>query len=91
MEKAGIVLTSIAASCVFWHVVVSLMIYDYLRRHGRPVRFIWLKAMTPKYASDYRKVTISETGKVGGLFYQWILSINLTLVSVIIAIVINRF
>ena len=42
--------------------------------------------MAPAYAFRYKKITRSETGKTGTLFYHWILSINLALVFAVIAV-----
>ena len=72
--------------CGIWNVVISLMVYDSLKKRGLPVSFLWLRMMAPVYAFQYKKVTKTETGSVGSLFYHWIVSINLALVFTIIAI-----
>jgi hypothetical protein len=43
--------------------------------------------MLPFYANKYKKITFEETGKVGKLFYHWLLAINTALVFAIAAII----
>ncbi len=66
-----------------WSVVTSLRIYDVLRKMNRDVSFLWLRVMIPKYAHQYKEITIKETGKPGPLYYHWIISINLALVMAV--------
>ena len=79
------VFIALCVACAFWNVAASLMIYDNLQKRGRPVSFLWLRVLAPKYASEYKDITRAETGKIGPLFYHWIISINLALVFAIIA------
>ena len=78
---------ALAAVCVIWFTVVSIMVYESLRKRGLPVSFLWLRLMIPKYAHQYKEVTKAETEQVGPLFYHWVISINLALVFVIVAVV----
>ncbi|NMC43697.1 MAG: hypothetical protein GYA46_07250 [candidate division Zixibacteria bacterium] len=84
------VLIALAAVCVAWFVVTSLCIFDNLRRRGRPVNFLLLRLLLFSYVSQYREVTIMEDGRVGPLFYHWIVSINLALVLVLASVVASR-
>ncbi len=77
---------ALAALGVIWNVVTTVIIYDSLKKRGMPVSFLWLKAMAPKYAYQYKKITEAEKGKAGTLFYHWLISINLALVFAILAI-----
>jgi hypothetical protein len=86
MDAFGIII-ALCIFCAFWNVAVTLIIYDNLRKRGNPVGFLWLRLMAPAYAFRYKKITRSETGKTGPLFYHWILSINLALVLAVMAIV----
>jgi hypothetical protein len=43
--------------------------------------------MLPVYAHRYKKITLNETGKVGPLFYHWVIAINTALVLAIATIV----
>jgi hypothetical protein len=53
------------------------------------VSFLFLRILIPKYASQYKEITLKETGKVGPLFYHWIISINIALISVILILLIR--
>ena len=81
------ILVVLCVLCGIWNVVVSLMIYDSLKKRGIPVSFLWLRMMVPKYAFQYKEITKAENGSVGPLFYHWIVSINLALAFVIIAVI----
>jgi len=84
------IINILIALCVLsgiWNTVISLMIYESLRNRGLPVSFLALRLMVPKYVFQYREATRSETGRTGALFYHWIISINLALLSVIFVIV----
>ncbi len=85
MEAASIFL-ALCVLCAIWNVVISLIVYDSLKKRGIPVSFLWLRMMAPKYAFQYKKITKAETGSVGPLFYHWIVSINLALVFAIIVV-----
>lgn len=74
----------IGVLAVIWYVVTSILIYDYLRKKGIKVSFLFLRFLIPKYAGQYKEITKSETGKTGTLFYQWIISINTALVVAIL-------
>ena len=87
MDAAGIflILCVLGAS---WNVVTTLIVYGALQKRGLPVSFLWLRLMAPRYVFQYKEITKSETGKVGPLFYHWIVSINLALVfAIVLAIV----
>lgn len=62
-------------------VISTMMIASYLQKKGEKVHFLWIKLMMISYADKYRKVTKAETGRVGVLYYVWIISVNLALLS----------
>lgn len=69
--------------------MVSVLIYDALRRRGLPVSFLMLRLMIPRYVSQYRQITLTESGSSGALFYHWIIAINLALVAAMGALFIS--
>jgi ABC-type transport system involved in cytochrome c biogenesis permease component len=77
-----------AVLAALWSVVASILVYENLRRRGQKVSFFWLRVLAPWYVFQYKKITKAETGKVGPLFYHWIISINLALIFGLAAIVI---
>ncbi len=89
--KLASLMVMLAAVCVIWYVVTSLLIYSELRRRRMKVSFLWLRGTIPIYAARYRTITRDETGRTGPLFYHWIVSINAALVLILIAILIWGF
>jgi len=79
-------LISIGIISVIVYVVSTLMIYSYLKDKGVKVSFLWLRLFMISYASRYKKLTKNETGKVGYLFYFWIVSVNVALISALLVL-----
>ena len=77
---------SIGILSVIVHVVSSVMIYGHLKDRGEKVSFLWLRLFIISYANRYKKITKKETGKIGYLFYMWIISVNIALISAIIVL-----
>jgi hypothetical protein len=67
--------------------VFSYMILYYLSKHDIKVNYWNVRLWMLKYLKQYRKLTIEKNGKTGNLFYAWIISISLFLVSAVILIV----
>ena len=65
------------------YIVSTVMIYSYLKDRGENVSFLWLRLFMISNANRYKKITKKETGKVGYLFYMWIISVNVALISAI--------
>ena len=79
--------TTIAGIAVVWCIVSSIIIVNKLLKRGQKVNFIFIKAMIPVYAHRYKKITLEETGKVGSLFYHWVISINTALIFGVASII----
>jgi len=77
---------SLGILSVIVYIVSTVMIYGYLKDKGEKVSFLWLRLFMISYADRYRKSTKNETGKVGYLFYVWIISINMALISAILVL-----
>jgi len=82
-----ILFAAIAGVALIWYVVSSIMIYNELKKRNIRVNFIFIRFMIIPYANKYKELTMKETGKVGSLFYHWVISINVTLVFAIAAII----
>lgn len=89
MDAVTILFASMAACSLIWYVVATMLIYENLRRRGEKVSFVWLRALEPFYASKYKELTKRETGRVGTLFHHWVVSINLTLVLALVALLVH--
>jgi hypothetical protein len=80
-------LASLMLACGVWAAVASGLIVRDLERRGVSIDFLWLRVKILKYISEYRKVTLEETGHVGPLFYHYVIPLNVALVLVIILVI----
>ena len=76
----------IAFIAVGWYIVAGIKIVNELLNRKQKIQFIFINVMLPVYAHRYKKLTMEETGKVGSLFYHWLIAINTALVFGIAAI-----
>jgi hypothetical protein len=83
MMSAVEILFGLALFFVICFVVISILIVLVLDKRNIKTNFLWLRLFLFKYVNQYKKITLAETGKVGSLFYLWILSINLALVCAV--------
>lgn len=74
-------LLGLAIACAFWNVVAGILICIELSKRGVKVNYVFIKALIPFYAYQYKKMTRQETGRPGPLFYHWIVSINAALLA----------
>ena len=81
------VLIGLILVCGAWAVAASLLIARDLEKRGVHVSYLWLRVMILKYLSQYRQVTLQETGHVGSLFYHYVIPLNMALVLTIILVV----
>ena len=72
--------------CGVWAVAASLLIARDLERRGVHLSYLWTRVMMLKYLSQYRRVTLEETGHVGSLFYHYAIPLNTALVLTIILV-----
>ena len=82
-------LLGLGVVCVVWAVVAAILIAADLHRRGIAVSVVWLRLMILKYLHEYARVTREETGKVGALFYHYVVPLNLALIIVIILAVVS--
>jgi len=73
--------------CGVWAVAASLLIARDLEKRGVHVSYLWLRVMILKYLNQYRRVTLEETGRVGSLFYHYVIPLNMALVLTIILVI----
>lgn len=63
------------------HLLSILLIYSYLlRRKERVTSFFLIRVFMSRYLKRYMKITLRENGRVGLLYYFWLISINGALV-----------
>lgn len=78
-----------AAVCVVWAVVAALLIAADLKRRGQHVSFVWLRLMILQYLHQYARITREQEGRVGPLFYHYVIPLNLALVLVVVLAVLS--
>jgi hypothetical protein len=66
--------------CAIWAVTAAVLMARDLGKRGIPVSFVWLRLMIFKYVHQYVKITREETGRVGPLFYHYVVPLNVALV-----------
>jgi hypothetical protein len=77
-------LIAVGLICVVWAVVAAVLITVNLQRRGISVSIVWLRLMVLKYLHEYARLTREETGRVGPLFYHYVVPLNVALVIMII-------
>ena len=89
MVAVEILLILLGMIAVSVYVVSTVMIYRCLEGRGEKISsFIWIRFFMISYANRYKNLTKKETGKVGNLYYIWLISINIALVCVVLLLVI---
>lgn len=79
-----VALASLAVLCTVWGVVAAILIAADLKKRGVPVSYFWLRLLILKYLYQYAKITQEETGKVGPLFYHYVVPLNVALVLCVV-------
>jgi hypothetical protein len=81
-----------AALAVVWGVATMLCTAHVLDNRGVRIVYPLLgPLMLFKYLPQYRALTLQETGRVGPLFYSYVVAMNLALVAVALAWVVQRW
>jgi len=80
----------LALICVACGIAASIMIASFLSKRGIEINYLLFRLFIFKWAGQYRKITIEETGKPGPLFYWFITSWNLALVFVIVGAILRN-
>ena len=70
--------------CAVWAVTASILIARDVQTRGVEVSFLWLRLMILKYLHDYARLTREETGRVGPLFYHYVVPLNVALVIAVV-------
>ena len=77
----------LAILCAVIGVVLMMAMTSAVRARGQEINWVLLRLFVLKYVSDYRHLTMKETGHSGPLFYPFIISMNLALLFTIIGLV----
>jgi len=80
---------SLAIFCALFNVAITIIIVSELQKRKVKINFFLLKLYIPKYVHQYKKITLEETGKVGGLYYWWVGSINLAWILALVGFILR--
>ena len=69
----------LALVSVVWGIVSSIAMTNYISDRGEKINFFLYRLYIIKYVEKYRRITQAETGKTGGWFYSFLISMGLTL------------
>ena len=83
------ILLIIAVLSASWGVVDSILMAVALDKRGIPVNMVLFRLFFFRYLGQYRQMTIKETGRVGGLFYSFAISMNLALACAAAALILE--
>lgn len=84
------ILVGLLMVCAIWAVTASLLIARDLEKRGVPVSFVFLRLSILKYLHQYTEITREETGRVGPLFYHYVVPLNLALALAIALAIVAR-
>jgi len=85
------ILITIGVLSIIIHIISTIMIYIFMeKRNDKIENFIFIRLFIFRYVNNYKKITKNETGKVGRLYYSWLISINAALVCFILLIVFGK-
>ena len=73
------------------NIVLSILIMRELDRRGMKTNILLARFLIPKYVHQYKEITRKETGYAGAMFYYWIISINLALLTAVIGLILYRY
>ena len=80
---------ALAIVCVLCGVVSSIEITLFLSKRGIKINYLLIRIYIIKYVNQYRKITKEENGKVGLLFYSYIVSFILALLFAIVGLILK--
>ena len=80
-------LLALAVACGIWAVAAAVLITIALDKRGFRTPFPFIRAFIFRNLRRYREITLGETGKVGPLFYSYVVPINAALLLVLAALV----
>jgi hypothetical protein len=70
-------------------VIFSMMIVNEVSKRGVKINFVLLRLYLIKYISQYKQITLKETGKIGPLYYPCVVSVGLALVLAIVGLILR--
>jgi hypothetical protein len=85
------VLIALAIVCGIWAAASAVLITADLDRRGMKTPFLFMRPLVFRNLGRYKEATMKETGKIGSLFYSYVVSINAALVLALAALALRVF
>lgn len=82
------ILAGLAGIAVVWAVVSYVLLTAELHKRGVKTPVHTYRWMVLNYLEQYKKMTLEETGKIGGLFFSYAVPINLAWILGLCALII---
>ena len=79
----------VAILAALWGVVDAILIAIALDKRGISVNMVLFRLFFFRYLNDYKRVTTSESGKVGPLYYSYITAMSVALVCAAIGLILR--
>lgn len=87
----NIILITIGVLSIIVYLLSTIMIYIFLEKRDEKIEnFIFIRLFLFRYVNNYKRITKNETGKVGYLFYSWLISINAALLCFVLLIIFGK-
>ena len=80
---------AVAILSALWGVVDAILVAVALDKRGIRVNMLLFRVLMFRYLSQYRDVTLKETGKVGPLYYSYVTSMLVAVVCALIGFVLR--
>jgi len=82
--NVGTALLVMAVVSGTWGIVDAILVAVALDKRGIPINMVLFRIFIFRYLSQYRQITLRETGRVGPLYYSFIVAMNVALVCVLV-------
>jgi hypothetical protein len=79
----------LAILSALWGVVDFILIAAALDKRGIHVNMFLARVFFFRYLNQYKRATMSENGKVGPLYYSYIVAMNVALVCAVIGLILR--
>jgi len=86
MMNVFYILAIATVCCALWATVAAILIAIYLEKKGIMTPFFLFKFYFFRNQRLYKEITLKENGKIGLLFYQFIIPINIALLCGLAAV-----
>ena len=90
MGGIPLALLVLAFVCAIWATVSAVLLTRFLDQRGLTTPFPFIGLFLFRNAKRYKEITRSESGRVGPLFYSYIIPINVAWILALAALVVRN-